>query len=93
MTKHICPAPGRVILKKKVKEERVENGLIIPDSANRDVQFYEVLHRNGIDMLDDEFIIEEGTTVIIDQYAERPIYLDGELFYMIKVTDIIGVVE
>jgi len=89
MTTTIKPLEGKVLLKKIIKEQKV-GSLVIPDSANQETQFYEVVAIGPIGKDNIHFAV--GNQVILARHAALPILLDKSEFFIVRVEDIIATV-
>lgn len=71
------------------EEEKVENGIVIPDSANNsDCKKGKVLSV-GPDVID----LEEENVVIIGPYDGIELIQDGKLYRIMKESEILALVE
>ena len=90
---NLKPLGDRVVIKKVEAEEKTEGGIILPDSAKEKPQMAEVLAL-GEKILDDEKSqIKIGDKVIFSQYAGTEINIDDEELTVLKLNDILAIVE
>jgi chaperonin GroES len=84
-----------VVIKKVEAEEKTKSGIVLPSSAKEQPQMAEVI-AIGADITNDEKKKEQiktGDTVIFSQYAGTEIKLDGEELTILKLSDILAVVQ
>lgn len=81
---------GERILVKRVKEnkEKTVNGIIIPDSAKKDQEVYEM-----IEGYTDDKRYTIGDKLILHPYNKISINLDGEEYFVIEPKDVLGWIE
>lgn len=92
---NLRPLGDRVVIRKVEAEKTTASGLIIPDSAKEQPQMAEVL-AIGNDIANDEKKKEQikiGDKVIFSQYAGTEVKLDGEELTILKLADILAVVD
>ncbi len=92
---NLKPLGERLVIKKLAAEEKTTSGIIIPDSAKEQPQMAEVL-AIGNDIANDDKKKEQikvGDKVIFSQYAGTEVKLDGEEVTILKLSDILAVVE
>ena len=92
---NLKPLGDRVIIKKVEAEEKTKSGIVLPSSAKEDPNMAEVV-AIGDGILKDEKKKDEikvGNTVIFSQYAGTEVKVDGEEYTILKLTDILAVVE
>lgn len=86
----IKPLGDRVLLKTEKEEEKTKGGLFIPETAQEKTQSGEVVAVGD----DKEAIkVKNGDKVMYDKYAGTSIKLDGEEHLIVKMEDIIAIVE
>ena len=86
----VIPLADRVMVKLEKTEAKTAGGIIIPDTAQEKTQqgvFVEV----GDDK--DVIKVKAGQKVMYDKYAGTQIKIDGEEHLIIKMADIIAIVE
>ncbi len=85
----IKPLGNRVLLKVVMAEEKSAGGIYIPPSAQEKTQEGLVVSVGE----GDEINVNANQTVIYDKYAGTQIKVNGEEHLVIKMEDIIAVVE
>jgi chaperonin GroES len=86
----IKPLGDRVLLKTEKEEEKTKGGLYIPETAQEKTQ-EGVVVAVGDDK--DVITVKEGQKVMYDKYAGTNLKIDGEEHLIVKMDDIIAVVE
>jgi chaperonin GroES len=92
---NLKPLGDRVVIKKVEAEEKTKSGIVLPSSAKEQPQMAEVV-AVGDDIINDEKKkgqIKTGDTVIFSKYAGTEIKLDGEELTILKLSDILAVVQ
>ncbi len=92
---NLRPLGDRVVIKKVEVEEKTKSGIVLPGSAQEQPQMAEVV-AVGSDILNDEKKKEQikvGDKVIFSKYAGSEIKIDGEELNILKLSDILAVVE
>lgn len=92
---NLRPLGDRVVIKKVEVEEKTKSGIVLPSSAKEQPQMAEVI-AIGADILNDEKKkdqIKIGDKVIFSKYAGTEIKVDGDELTILKLTDILAVVE
>jgi chaperonin GroES len=86
----VKPLADRVMVKLEKNEAKTAGGIIIPDTAQEKTQTGVVV---GVG--DDKEVIKVsvGQKVMYDKYAGTQIKIDGEEHLILKMSDIIAVVE
>ncbi len=86
---NLKPLGDRVVIKQVEAEEKTKSGIVIPTTAKEQPQIAEVLAIG-------EEITEElkvGDKVIFSKYGGTEVKLDGEELTILKLEDILAVVE
>ncbi|NLY84950.1 MAG: co-chaperone GroES [Tissierellia bacterium] len=89
------PLGDRVVIKKIEVEEKTKSGIVLPSSAKEQPQMAEVI-AIGADILNDEKKKEQikiGDKVIFSKYAGTEVKVDDDELTILKLTDILAVVE
>ncbi|MDC7238868.1 MAG: co-chaperone GroES [Spirochaetales bacterium] len=86
----IKPLGDRVLLKMVEAETKTASGLYIPETAQEKTQTASVV---AIGDDKDLITVKEGDKVMYDKYAGTTIKVDGDEFLIIKMQDIIAIVE
>lgn len=92
---NLRPLGERVVIKKVEAEEKTKSGIVLPSSAKEQPQIAEVL-AVGADIVNDEKKKDEikvGDKVIFSQYAGTEVKIDGEEVTVLKLEDILAIVE
>ncbi|MDR1836881.1 MAG: co-chaperone GroES, partial [Treponema sp.] len=84
------PLADRVMVKLEKNEAKTAGGIIIPDTAQEKTQTGVV-----VAVGDDKEVIKVsvGQKVMYDKYAGTQVKIDGEEHLILKMSDIIAVVE
>ena len=92
---NIKPLGNRVVIKVLEAEEKTQSGIVLPGSAKEKPQMAEVL-AIGAGILNDEKKKDEikvGDKVIFSKYAETEVKMDNNEYTILKLEDILAVVE
>ncbi|MCK9444148.1 MAG: co-chaperone GroES [Tissierellaceae bacterium] len=92
---NLKPLGDRIIIKKVEAEEKTKGGIVLPNSAKEQPQIAEIL-AVGPDIAEDEKKKEQikvGDKVLFSKYSGTEIKVDGEELTIIKLMDILAVVE
>lgn len=92
---NLRPLGDRVVIKKVEVEEKTKSGIVLPSSAKEQPQMAEVL-AVGTEIENDEKKkgqIKVGDKVIFSKYAGTEIKLNEEELTVLKLSDILAVVE
>jgi len=86
----VKPLLDRVMVKLEKNEAKTAGGIIIPDTAQEKTQQGVV-----VEIGDDKEVIKvkPGQKVMYDKYAGTQVKIDGEEHLILKMSDIIAVVE
>jgi len=86
----VKPLLDRVMVKLEKNEAKTAGGIIIPDTAQEKTQQGIV-----VEIGDDKEVIKvkPGQKVMYDKYAGTQIKIDGEEHLILKMSDILAVVE
>ena len=86
----IKPIGDRVLVKMEEVEEKTAGGIFIPQTAQEKTQVGEV-----VAIGDDEDVIKvkTGQKVMYDKYAGTTVKVDGEDQLILKMADILAVIE
>jgi len=86
----VKPLADRVMVKLEKNEAKTAGGIIIPDTAQEKTQQGKVVEVGD----DKEAIkVKVGQKVMYDKYAGTQIKIDGEEHLILKMADVIAVVE
>ena len=92
---NLRPLGDRIVIKKVEVEEKTKSGIVLPSSAKEQPQMAEVV-AIGADITNDEKKkdqIKVGDKVIFSKYAGTEIKVDGEELNILKLSDILAIVE
>ena len=86
----VKPLADRVMVKLEKNEAKTAGGIIIPDTAQEKTQQGVV-----VEVGDDQEVIKVkvGQKVMYDKYSGTQIKIDGEEHLILKMSDVIAVVE
>jgi chaperonin GroES len=86
----VKPLADRVIVKLEKSETKSAGGIIIPDTAQEKTQSGVV-----VEVGDDKEVIKvkPGQKILYDKYAGTQIKIDGEDHLILKMSDILAVIE
>ena len=86
------PLADRVLLKQAKAETKTASGIIIPETAQEKTQ-EAVVEAVGPGTEKDKITVSVGDRVMYDKYAGTQIKMDGEDYLIVKMSDIIAVIE
>lgn len=92
---NIRPLGDRVVIKMVEAEEKTKSGIVLPGSAKEKPQMAEVV-AVGSGITNDDKKKEEikiGDKVIFSKFAGTEVKIDGEELTILKLTDVLAVVE
>jgi chaperonin GroES len=86
----VKPLADRVMVKLEKNEAKTAGGIIIPDTAQEKTQQATV-----VEVGDDKDVIKvkAGQKVMYDKYAGTQIKIDGTEYLILKMSDILAVIE
>lgn len=86
----VKPLADRVMVKLEKNEAKTAGGIIIPDTAQEKTQTGVV-----VEVGDDKDVIKvkSGQKVMYDKYAGTQVKIDGNEFLILKMSDIIAIIE
>lgn len=93
---NLRPLGDRVVLKQLVAEETTKSGIVLTGQAKEKPQEAEVIAVGPGGIIDGKEVKMEvavGQTVIFSKYAGTEVKLDGEVYIIVKQSDILAVVE
>ena len=88
----IKPLADRVLVKQVPAETKTAGGLIIPDTAQEKTQAA-VVEAVGPGTEKEMISVNIGDKILYDKYAGTTIKADGEEYLILKMADIIAIVE
>lgn len=88
----IKPLADRILVKNDKAETKTASGLIIPEAAQEKTQTAEVIAVGpGTDK--EKITVSVGDRIMYDKYAGTQIKIDGEDHLILRMSDIIAVIE
>jgi chaperonin GroES len=94
---NIRPLYDRVVVKRVEKQEAMQGGLYIPDSAKEKPQEGEVMAIGRGKRLDDGQIValdvKAGDRILFGKYSGNEIKLDGAEYIIMREDDVLGVLD
>ena len=88
----VKPLSDRVLVKLEKNEAKTAGGIIIPDTAQEKTQQGIVIEA-GPGTEKEKITVKSGDRVMYDKYAGTQIKIDGEEHLIVKMADIIAIVE
>ncbi|MEI6603163.1 MAG: co-chaperone GroES [Clostridia bacterium] len=88
----IKPLADRVVIKMVEAEETTKSGIVLPGSAKEKPQVAEIL-AVGPGTEEVKMEVKVGDKVLVSKYAGTEVKIDGEEFTIMKMSDILAVVE
>ena len=92
----IRPLADRVLIKMVEAEETTKSGIILAPAAKEKPQVAEVIAVGPGGIVDGKEVamtVKVGEHVLISKYAGTEVKVDGEEFTLLRVSDILAVVE
>ncbi len=89
---NIKPLQDRVVVKMAEAEETTKGGIILSGSAKEKPEVAEVL-KVGPGTADVAMEVKKGDKVLISKYSGTNVKLDGEEYIIVKMEDILAVVD
>ena len=86
----IKPIGDRVLVKMEQVEEKTAGGLFIPQTAQEKTQTG-IVAEIGDDK--DAIKVKKGDKIMYDKYAGTTVTLDGQEYLLMKMPDILAVIE
>lgn len=89
------PLGDRLVIKKVEVEEKTKSGIVLPSTAKEEPSIAEVV-AIGAEITNDEKKkdqVKVGDKVIFSKYAGTEIKVDGEEVTILKLSDVLAVVE
>ncbi len=88
----VKPLGDRVMVKLEKNEAKTAGGIIIPDTAQEKTQVGVVVEA-GPGTEKEKVTVKSGDKVMYDKYAGSQIKIDGEEHLILRMSDIIAIVE
>lgn len=93
----IRPLSDRIVIKVVEENEQTSGGIFIPDSAKEKPQKGEVIAVGPGKCLDDgkreEMDVKAGDVVLYAKYSGTDVKINDEMFKILSVKDVLGVIE
>lgn len=88
----VKPLADRVLVKNDKAESKTASGIIIPEAAQEKTQTAVVVAVGpGTD--EEKITVKPGDRIMYDKYAGTQVKIDGEEHLILKMSDIIAVIE
>lgn len=84
------PLGERALVKMVEGEQTTESGIVLPDTAKEEPQTAEVV---AVGQFEEGAKVDVGDVVVLRKFAGTEVDLDGEAHLIVKVEDILGVIE
>ena len=89
---NIKPLADRVLVKNDKAETKTMSGIIIPEAAQEKTQTATVVAIGpGTDEV--KITVKEGDRIMYDKYSGTPVKIDGEDHLILKMNDIVAIIE
>lgn len=86
---------SRVLLKRKEDNQELPGGLLLPDSAKKKQDRFEVISLGTSNTNEKgesvDFPVSIGDTILIDKYSAQEVEIDSEVFFLVKVSEIVAI--
>ncbi len=93
----IRPLSDRIVIKVVEDAEQTQGGIFIPDSAKEKPQKGEVIAVGSGKTLEngqkEEVEVKVGEIVLFAKYAGTDLKMDGSMFKILSIKDVLGVLE
>ena len=92
----IKPLSDRILIKMKENEETTKSGIILASSSQEKPQIAEVIEVGPGKMVDgklETIDVKKGDKVIVSKYAGTEVKYEGEEYIIVKIEDILAIVE
>ncbi|HHX67393.1 MAG: co-chaperone GroES [Miniphocaeibacter sp.] len=88
------PIGERIVVKMVEVEEKTSSGIVLPSSAKEKPQVAEVVAvSNAIENNENNIKINVGDKVIYSKYSGTEVKLDDEEYIIVKLEDVLAIVE
>ena len=88
----IKPLADRVLVKNEKPKTKTMAGIIIPEAAQEKTQTAVVVEV-GPGTEDEKITVKKGDKIMYDKYAGTPVKIDGEDHLILRMSDIIAIIE
>ena len=89
---NIKPLADRVLVKNEKAESKIASGIIIPEAAQEKTQTAVVV-AVGPGTEEEKITVKKGDRIMYDKYAGTQIKIDNEDHLILKMNDIIAIIE
>lgn len=92
----LTPLADRVVLKQEEAEEKTSSGIFLASSAQEKPEIYEVVEAGPGGLIDGNEVImtvAKGQRVLVGKYSGTKVKVDGDELTIVKLSDILAVVE
>lgn len=86
------PLADRILVKNDKAETKTSSGIIIPEAAQEKTQTAVVVEV-GPGTEKDPITVKPGDRIMFDKYAGTPIKLDGEDHLILRISDVVAIIE
>jgi len=93
---NLKPLGDRLVIKKVEVEEKTKSGIVLPGSAKEDQPAIAEIIAIGDEILNDEKkkdLVKVGDKVVYSKYSGTDIKIDNEEVIVLKLSDLLAVVE
>ncbi len=88
----VKPLADRVLVKPEKAESKTASGIIIPDAAQEKTQTA-IVEEIGPGTEKDPVTVKKGDRIMYDKYSGTQVKIDGDEYLIVKMSDIIAVIE
>lgn len=88
----IKPLQDRLVVKMAEPEEKTQSGIILTGSAKEKPEVAEVIEV-GPGKKDVEMSVKKGDKVLMSKYSGTNVKLDGEEYIILKMEDVLAIVD
>ena len=88
----IKPLSDRILVKNDAVETKTASGLYIPEGAQEKTQTATVVEV-GLGTEEEKITVKIGDRIMYDKYAGTQVKLDGEDYLILRMSDVIAVIE
>lgn len=90
---NLKPIGKRLVVKMLEVEDKTASGIVLPSSAKEKPQVAEVVAISDKLANKENFNIKEGTKIIYSKYAGTEVKMETEEYIIIKLEDVLAIVE
>ena len=88
----IKPLSDRILVKNDAAETKTASGLYIPEGAQEKTQAATVVEV-GPGTEEEKITVKIGDRIMYDKYAGTQVKLDGEDYLILRMSDVIAIIE